>query len=383
MYRRCRITGITILITFLIPALSWAAYTNSRLINMTIYAIDEGSGMGLGAQMAFSNDLENWSETEPFDSVKENWDLTAYGGGEKDGPRTIYLKLKDVAGNWSSPKLIITLILDLTFSLDTDGDGMSDWWENKYGLDIYANDAGQDYDQDGITNLEEFLSGWDPMHYAQTLYVDDNAFDGGDGSADSPLKNIFQAIELAIAGDTILVLDGDYPEGRGLVMKEGVDLISAVGYQSNINLEGTGFIEAANHSTLSGFKIINPLSGGQAIKCSGTSPTIFNNVIIPSVENAAGILTTDSSSAMIFNNTIVDAYIGIEINSASPTIKNNTVTGNSMGIVMHNGNPLIDYNNVWGNEGTVSCIDGNYCGVTPGSHDISEDPRFLSPNMLH
>lgn len=45
---------------------------------------------------------------------------------------------------------------------DSDGDGMPDGWEVRYGLNASANDAGTDADSDDFTNLEEFLAGTDP-----------------------------------------------------------------------------------------------------------------------------------------------------------------------------------------------------------------------------
>lgn len=47
--------------------------------------------------------------------------------------------------------------------LDTDGDGMPDTWELQYGLDsLNPSDAAGDADDDGFTNLEEYLAGTDP-----------------------------------------------------------------------------------------------------------------------------------------------------------------------------------------------------------------------------
>ncbi len=46
--------------------------------------------------------------------------------------------------------------------VDSDGDGLPDWWEEKYGLDTAQNDADADKDGDGFTNAEEFAAGTDP-----------------------------------------------------------------------------------------------------------------------------------------------------------------------------------------------------------------------------
>jgi pectate lyase len=46
---------------------------------------------------------------------------------------------------------------------DTDGDGIPDWWETKYGLDPNdPSDASKDCNGDGYTNIEKYINGIDP-----------------------------------------------------------------------------------------------------------------------------------------------------------------------------------------------------------------------------
>ena len=48
------------------------------------------------------------------------------------------------------------------YNSDTDGDGMSDPWEINNSLDPLVDDTLEDADQDGYSNLREYLSGSDP-----------------------------------------------------------------------------------------------------------------------------------------------------------------------------------------------------------------------------
>jgi parallel beta-helix repeat protein len=48
--------------------------------------------------------------------------------------------------------------------LDSDGDELSDTWENEYGTKIHLPDAGEDPDKDGFTNYQESKRGTHPMN---------------------------------------------------------------------------------------------------------------------------------------------------------------------------------------------------------------------------
>ncbi len=56
--------------------------------------------------------------------------------------------------------LLINVIIALK---DFDNDGMPDSWEKKYNLKYDVNDANEDPDNDGLTNLQEYEKGTNPL----------------------------------------------------------------------------------------------------------------------------------------------------------------------------------------------------------------------------
>ena len=58
--------------------------------------------------------------------------------------------------------------------VDRDFDGMDDDWEGINGLDNSTNDANGDLDEDGMTNIEEFLEYTDPTNEEDSLVVKEN-----------------------------------------------------------------------------------------------------------------------------------------------------------------------------------------------------------------
>jgi N-acetylmuramoyl-L-alanine amidase/chitodextrinase len=76
---------------------SGAAYATDPAVTLTLSATDFPSGMGAGAQMQFSDDGTTFSTPEAY-ATSKNYTLS---GG--DGLKTVYVKFKDVSGNWSTP----------------------------------------------------------------------------------------------------------------------------------------------------------------------------------------------------------------------------------------------------------------------------------------
>ena len=71
-----------------------------------------------------------------------------------------------------------TLVLDP--SLDADGDGMPNGWEQAYGFDPLTPHANADSDGDGLTDLQEFLAGTDPTNSASAFKITALAQEGSD-----------------------------------------------------------------------------------------------------------------------------------------------------------------------------------------------------------
>ncbi len=63
---------------------------------------------------------------------------------------------------------------DRTPYQDIDMDGMDDDWESANGLDNSTNDANEDQDEDGMTNIREYLEYTDPDNQEDSLVVKEN-----------------------------------------------------------------------------------------------------------------------------------------------------------------------------------------------------------------
>jgi hypothetical protein len=94
--------------------------------------------------------------------------------GLTNGTYTVSVIGKDSAGFWQDTN---NPTVSRTWTVgdgDSDADGIPDSYENQYPLALDANDpddAGEDYDGDGMTNLEEYLAGTNPESAASRLWL--------------------------------------------------------------------------------------------------------------------------------------------------------------------------------------------------------------------
>jgi uncharacterized repeat protein (TIGR01451 family) len=188
--------------------------------------------------------------------------------------------------------------------------------------------------------------------------------------------------------DGFIVTGGNASLGGGISVSSGSPKLShniiknnyATTYGGGIYMIGRGTSPVFDGNQIISNTTYN--NGGGIFVDDDASPVLINNVIARNraSSNGGGIYLDYYSKPTIVNNTIVANNLGPSwanegiymCNSPSPVIVNNIIYGQNCGIY---GIPLtitLDYNDFWSNS-------SNYCGVSPGLHDISENPRFVAP----
>ena len=117
---------------------------------------------------------------QPFELLEQAGESACRLDAEDASTYVLQVEAENAAGRvgpMSDPSEPIVVFLNGTPD-DTDGDGMSNDWETLYGLNPFApNDADEDPDRDGSTNLDEFDDQTDPTDADSD---DDGVADGED-----------------------------------------------------------------------------------------------------------------------------------------------------------------------------------------------------------
>lgn len=230
-----------------------------------------------------------------------------------------------------------------------------------------------------------------PNTPANIIYVSaSTGDDGGNGSQESPLRTITQALHLAQANTAILLAPGTYSAQTGeqfpLMLKPNVTIQGNPNTRGEaIIIYGGGFytsrtsakqdiaVLGANGARISGVTVTNPNPRGYGLWVESASMIISNNTFSGSTHDgisvvgssapliqennfsgngANGITVFGSSRPEIRNNEFQNTGFGINVSqNAAPFIAGNRITFNKDGIVIQaNARPILRDNYIERNQ---------------------------------
>jgi clumping factor A len=151
------------------------------------------------------------------------------------------------------------------YSLDSDGDGMPDWWEARYGLNLLVNDAAGNPDADDLTNLQEYNAGTNPLvfDFLYVIYAVSNVFplDTGGTFTDTDSDGLPDWWERLYTGSSSAMLPGGDLDG------DGINNFLEFAFGTNPTVAGAAAL------------IYNgTLAGGGTITATGQPTVVFESV---------------------------------------------------------------------------------------------------------
>ena len=140
----------------------WLRVPMSGVYTLSL-ASDDGSRLWIDDTLAIDNDGAHSAKTKTATlRLAAGMHRLRLGYFENGGAATLELSWK-LAGFQSETIPARFFFRESGEPLDSDGDGMPDWWEAEHGLDAAdPSDAAFDLDGDGLSNLAEFQSWTDP-----------------------------------------------------------------------------------------------------------------------------------------------------------------------------------------------------------------------------
>lgn len=210
------------------------------------------------------------------------------------------------------------------------------------------------------------------------------------GSENTPLKTITQALQIAKDNTVIRLAKGTYSAETGeqfpLILKKGVSIQGDIGSQGKeIIIQGGGEylsryygsknigIVATGKAKLAGVTVMNPNPRGYGMWIESSQPVVENNTFAgstqdgvavtgkaaPKIHNnyfyqngANGITVSGKSQPEIKGNTFQDTGFGINIaQNASPQIISNKISQNRTGVVVQAASrPVLRNNSIFNNK---------------------------------
>ncbi len=210
----------------------------------------------------------------------------------------------------------------VTYSEDSDGDGMPNEWERKYGLSwTSAADASQDLDGDGLTNLEEYKRGSDPTDPADPNLIKDEYRLAGVYRPVRPVMFVHfnktaagTTLQVRYKGSTRFMKPGDeLKDGAKPVYKIGdlkekmelvwVPAINASQRQDRSELTMTDLASKETFVMVKGMtnyeaqveaKLLNLASGAEVIAREGDTIELAKALHLPAAQRQATVVALDA-----------------------------------------------------------------------------------------
>jgi hypothetical protein len=262
---------------------------------------------------------------------------------------------------------------DPTIAEDADADGLPDGWEIQYFGNL-GQGPDDDYDIDGLTNLHEYQLNTNPIDQNTdadgmkdgeeatwgsnpivfTYFVHDA---GGNDSYDGwlpisngihgPKKTIQQGMNLALAGQEVIVLEGTYQGagnsgldfgGKALTVRSQKGAAATIVDCEHLNRGFFCFGVASPGGMIDGFTIMNgsTTDRGGGVHCAEGTMTVKNCVVTgcSATGNGGGIFCRLSTNVTVINclvtgNTTAGQGGGLFAGNSSMSMTNCTVVGNN------------------------------------------------------
>jgi len=211
----------------------------------------------------------------------------------------------------------------------------------------------------------------EPTSIPDHFYYVDGALgsDSNPGSQTQPWRSIQKAADTVVAGDTVMVLPGNYPE-RAKVTQVGITFKT----QGLVTIQGMAIL--ADNTTLDGFYILNSTDTEGGVEIKSNSNIVKNN----KVEGATmvGILIQGNNNVVESNEIWGTLQRGTETWRDADGIRffrdGNVIRGNYIHDISSVDNPTahIDCFQTWNDavrgRATNTLIQNNVCDLTPDGY---------------